>query len=305
MSIGNDEFGQLGLGARDMDEHGRSEEDTVMLKHTSRSRRHQKTKLFPRDVVWNSRTGGGIKRIFATAQTSFIQTRDKALYACGLNNFGQLGFGHTSVYPMRAFARVDALSQISTDSDEIVFITGGTVHSAARTASGAVYAWGRRDYSGMPANSAIPGGDIQPPTKLVGIKDVSYIACGGSHTIASDKKGQVYTWGFGGTHQLGNLPRDISMGAAGADEEPTDEQEPYLVQSKQLQDRFVVAVGAGAQHSVELGWTEGDYAEDMTERLTEAANAALRTPRSSAGKRKSIGVEGSAKRARKASPEVA
>ncbi|NDC49552.1 MAG: hypothetical protein EBZ61_10835, partial [Micrococcales bacterium] len=39
----------------------------------------------------------------------------------------------------------------------------------------------------------------QPPTKLVGIKDVSHIACGGSHTIASDKKGQVYTWGFGGT----------------------------------------------------------------------------------------------------------
>jgi regulator of chromosome condensation len=153
MSIGNDEFGQLGLGARDMDEHGRSEEDTVMLKHTSRSRRHQKAKLFPRDVVWNSRTGGGIKRIYATAQTSFIQTRDNALYACGLNNFGQLGFGYTSVYPMRVFTRVDSLSQISTENDEIVFITGGTVHSAARTVGGFVYAWGRRDYSGMPPNA--------------------------------------------------------------------------------------------------------------------------------------------------------
>jgi alpha-tubulin suppressor-like RCC1 family protein len=110
-----------------------------------------------------------------------------------------------------------------------------------------------------------PGaGDIQPPMKLPGITNVSYISCGGSHTIACDTEGRVFTWGFGGTHQLGNLPRDISMGVAGADEEPSDEQEPYLVQSKQLQDRFVVAVGAGAQHSVELGWTEEEYAQDIS-----------------------------------------
>ena len=278
VSFGNDEFGQLGLGARQDDEAGRTEEDTVMLKQTSRSRRYQKTKLFPRDVVWNSKTGGGIRRIFATAQGSFIQTRDDSVYGCGLNNFGQLGFGFTSVYPVRAFTKVEPLSD-----QKVEYISGGTVHTAAR-ANGHVFAWGRRDYSGMPANSHHGGmGDVQPPSKLPSLSGITYISCGASHTIAADSKGRVYAWGFGGTHQLGNLPRDISMGAAGADEEPTDEQEPYLVQSKQLQSRYVIAVGAGAQHSVELGWSIEDQ-EYAVNKQAELAETAARTP---VGKRKS------------------
>ena len=278
VSFGNDEFGQLGLGVRQDDESGRTEEDTVMLKQTSRSRRYQKTKLFPRDVVWNSKTGGGIKKIFATAQGSFIQTRDDSVYGCGLNNFGQLGFGFTSVYPVRGFTQVEPLS-----GNHVEYISGGTVHTAARTKDGHVFAWGRRDYSGMPSSAHTGMGDVQPPSKLPSLSGITYISCGSSHSIAADNKGRVFTWGFGGTHQLGNLPRDISMGAAGADEEPEDEQEPYHVASKQLQSRFVVAVGAGAQHSVELGWPieDGEYAPNKE---TELAETAAKTP---VGKRRS------------------
>ena len=275
MAWGNDEFGQLGLGVRDDDE-GRREEDTVMLKHTSRGKRHLKAKLFPRDVVWNAKVG--IDRIFATAQTSFIKAMDGGVYGCGLNNFGQIGFGNTSPFPVRLFTKVEPLSAIAVE-----YVSGGTVHSAARTRDGHVYSWGRRDYSGLPLTT---GGDIQPPTKIPSIHGIAHIACGGSHTLAASSRGDVYAWGFGGTQQLGNLPRDISMGAAGIDDEAGDEQEPYLIQSKQLSERFVLAVGAGAQHSVEVAWN-GEYAERMTQALTEMA-----------GKRKSIGQPGSAKKQR-------
>lgn len=255
MTFGNDEFGQLGLGKRS-DEEAEDETTTVMLKHTSRGKRYAKIKLFPRDIAWTSRTS--IAGIFATAQTSFIKTSDGSIYGCGLNNFGQLGLGTTSVYPVKTFTKVEPLSETQSS---IEIISGGTVHCAALTADGRVLTWGRRDYSGSPPDSASDG-DIQPPKTLSSIPHITHLACGGSHTLAVSKKGDVYAWGFGGTHQLGNLPRDISMGAAGPDEEPQDELEPYLIQSKQLGERFIVAVASGAQHSVELAFN-GKYAEPV------------------------------------------
>jgi regulator of chromosome condensation len=275
MAWGNDEFGQLGLGSARDEEEGRPEEDTVMLRHTSRGKRNLKTKLFPRDVVWNIRSGGGVRSIFASAQTTFIKTADNGIYGCGLNNFGQIGFGNTSPYPIRTLTKVEPLSNMGSP---VEFIAGGTVHSAARLHNGKVVSWGRRDYSGLPPSKE---GDIQRPAVIPSLSGVTYIACGGSHTLASTKGGKAYAWGFGGTHQLGNLPRDISMGAAAPDEEPEDEQEPYLIDSKQLSERFVVSVAAGAQHSVELTFN-GQYAEDMSRILADRAAAVTPSKRKSA-----------------------
>jgi alpha-tubulin suppressor-like RCC1 family protein len=254
MTWGNDEFGQLGIGSRSLDEEGRKEEDTVMLKHTSRGKRLGKDKLFPRDILWSGgKIGSSISKIFASAQTSFIKLADDTMYGCGLNNFGQIGQGTTSVHPVRIFTKIEALSE-----KKISLICGGTVHCAALTEHGNVLSWGRSDYSGSHHSDK----DIQPPKEIPSIKDISHLACGGSHTLAVTGNGQVFAWGFGGTHQLGNLPRDISMGAAGPDEEPQDEQEPYLIQSKQLAERHVLMVGAGAQHSVELAFN-GQYAQPL------------------------------------------
>jgi len=237
-------------------------------------------------VLWYHKSGGGFKAIFTSAQTILVSTADNAIYGCGLNNFGQIGFGNTSPYPVRALTKVEPLSSAASP---VEFITGGTVHSAARLKDGRVLSWGRRDYSGLQSSK---GSDIQPPTIIPSLQGITHIACGGSHTLACTKEGKVYAWGFGGTHQLGNLPRDISMGAAGPDEEPEDEQEPYLIQSKQLGERFVVAVAAGAQHSVEIAFN-GQYADDMSKALSEKAAALTPSkrksaPRVSSGKKRRI-----------------
>ena len=75
--------------------------------------------------------------------------------------------------------------------------------------------------------------------------------------LATTMEGDLFVWGCGLTHQLGNRPRDVSN-PYDADEEPQDELRPYRVSSKQLEQRFVMVADGGAQHTVELAW-DGSY----------------------------------------------
>jgi regulator of chromosome condensation len=75
---------------------------------------------------------------FAGSYHSFAKTSDGQVWAFGLNNFGQLGFGDTKdrVLP----ASVPALRGAGVEA-----IDGGEHHSIALTAEGGVMAWGRAD----------------------------------------------------------------------------------------------------------------------------------------------------------------
>ncbi|KAF4664227.1 Regulator of chromosome condensation [Perkinsus chesapeaki] len=136
-------------------------------------------------------------------------------------------------------------------------IVGGSFHTVALTTEGEVFTWGRRDYSGLGGGND----DVTNPSKLSKLKNVMHVAAGGSHALACTKSGDFYTWGFGETHQLGNCPRDISKGATSSTD-ATDELSPYLVQSKQLESKFVLQVGGGSQHSVELAWNGVSVSKD-------------------------------------------
>ena len=96
--------------------------------------------------------------------------------------------------------------------------------------------------------------------------------------LATTMEGDLFVWGCGLTHQLGNRPRDISN-PCDADEEPEDELRPYRVSSKQLEQRFVMVADGGAQHTVELAW-DGSYGKP------QPADAAADT-----GMRESINAE--------------
>ena len=71
--------------------------------------------------------------------------------------------------------------------------------------------------------------------------------------LASSVDGDAFVWGCGLTHQLANLPRDVSN-PVDIDDEPADELRPYRISSKQLEKRFVMVADGGAQHTVELAW---------------------------------------------------
>merc|ERR1712190_528457 len=74
--------------------------------------------------------------------------------------------------------------------------------------------------------------------------------------MACAENGDVFTWGMGEVHQLGNVPRDVDdfkKEEKDCDEPPV-ELSPYLVTSGKLKDKFVVDADGGAQHTVLLVW---------------------------------------------------
>jgi alpha-tubulin suppressor-like RCC1 family protein len=249
--FGNDEFGQLGSGERE-DVSLLDERTALELRHSARGKRRTQGKLIPHPLVWEEKKQGKISKVWCTANATYIKTEDERIYVCGLNNGGQLGLGGGED-GVRTWRMHEGLSK-----KKIKKIEGGSFHGMALTEEGKVLTWGRADYCGVGKTS----GNVKQPVEVEGVKDVVEIAAGSSHCVACDKYGDVFTWGFGETYQLGNYPRSIDNPK---EEEPEckDELKPYRVDSKQLKEKFVFSVGAGAQHSVELAW-DGEYAEPVS-----------------------------------------
>ena len=91
------------------------------------------------------------------------------------------------------------------------------------------------------------------PREVTGLPSIQSLRCGGHHMMATSEDGDVFVWGCGLTHQLGNRPRDV-QNPHDIEEDPEDELRPYRVSSKQLEKRFVMLADGGAQHTVELSW---------------------------------------------------
>ena len=91
------------------------------------------------------------------------------------------------------------------------------------------------------------------PREVTGLPNIRSLRCGGHNMMATSEDGDVFVWGCGLTHQLGNRPRDV-QNPHDIEEDPEDELRPYRVSSKQLEKRFVMLADGGAQHTVELAW---------------------------------------------------
>lgn len=216
-----------------------------------------------RRVVERTRLNGLVPREFglknvvaigAGAYHSFAKTMDGKVLAWGLNQFGQCGVEIKEIGEDGAVLAVptvvDALEGI-----DVAYITGGEHHSAALTAQGEVYVWGRLDAFelGFPMN-ALPEATrkdeagrpryIPVPTRLPLLDDsgaplkAKAISCGSHHNILIDERGHAWSWGFGESYQVG-------QGPAGEDVEV-----PTRIQNTATADRDMVAAGAGGQFSV-------------------------------------------------------
>jgi alpha-tubulin suppressor-like RCC1 family protein len=141
----------------------------------------------------------GVNEVVAVAagsEHSFVLSRDGTFMACGLNNDGQLGLGDAD--DRDTFTVVVGLRGV-------VDIDAGDFHSIAVTAEGGLYTWGTGRAIGH-------GGDYSTqrlvPTKVTGggIDEaaVVQVAAGDSHSMAKTAPGELYTWGKGGSGQLGH-----------------------------------------------------------------------------------------------------
>lgn len=175
-----------------------------------------------------------LKGVYCGAYHTFFLTESENVYACGLNNMGQLGLGSLEPVFTGTPTLVEAL-----EGEGVCQLVGGEHHSLALTSEGAVFAFGRGD------NSQLGLGDGEEqhlsPVKVQGLAGVPIrkLTCGSNQNFAVAKSGDLYAWGFGEMGQLGN-------GKAG------DEPTPMLIEPAELAGRAVLHATSGGQHSVLL-----------------------------------------------------
>ena len=209
-----------------------------------------------RRVIERSRSNGLIPRplalskirlIGAGAYHSFAVNMAGETFAWGLNQFGQCGVGEGGEdgASVTSPTIVEGLKGY-----DITWIGGGEHHSLALTADGKLLSWGRLDICqlGFP-QSQIPDTALpQPnprylpvPTVIPGIPPMKYAACGTHHNIAISRTGEVYSWGYGESYQVGQGP------SAG------DVDVPTKIDNTATRGVEMIACGAGGQFSVLLG----------------------------------------------------
>ena len=137
---------------------------------------------------------------------------DGALWAWGLDVFGQLGDAAAPSWPVPATLQ-NAPGQIGTG---YAFVSAGGRHTAALTTDGTLWAWGDNTYGQVGDGTTL---ERNAPVQI-GSGYVS-VAAGGFHTVAVKTDGTLWAWGDNVFGQLGdgttaqrNAPVEIGSGYA-------------------------------------------------------------------------------------------
>jgi alpha-tubulin suppressor-like RCC1 family protein len=165
---------------------------------------------------------------------------DGTLAAWGANDSGQLGNNSTtfSSVPVEV-TKTGVLSRKT-----VIAVAAGSGHSIALCSDGTVASWGSNNFGQLGNNSTINSNVPVAVHRVGGLggKTVVGVAAGGNHTIALCSDGTMASWGGSYYGQLGNA--SISWSSSSV---------PVAVdRAGVLVDKTVVAVAAGAHHSVAL-----------------------------------------------------
>ncbi|ROL46519.1 E3 ISG15--protein ligase HERC5 [Anabarilius grahami] len=130
-------------------------------------------------------------------QHSMALTKEGQLFVWGENSHGQLGLGKEelitlSPQPLKSMCGIP-LAQISAGGD----------HSFVLSLSGVVFGWGKNSAGQLGLGDTT---DRHVPTVVNSLnrKKTVSISCGGEHTATLSKGGTVFTFGSGGSGQLGH-----------------------------------------------------------------------------------------------------
>lgn len=176
---------------------------------------------------------------------------DGHVWAWGANNYAETG------YPDNAGdndADVPAPRIIhNLEGRSIDALAGGSHHNAAVTSSGELLVWGRCDsaqtgisfdqLNSIDDNKRLLKGEngkpkiLIEPTPVPGLQNIVMATCGPDHTIAIDKDGKAYSWGFSANYQTGQ----------GTDD---DIPEPTRIENTAVRDTKLTWAGAGGQYSI-------------------------------------------------------
>ncbi|KAJ8372505.1 hypothetical protein AAFF_G00282120 [Aldrovandia affinis] len=188
--------------------------------------------LVPQAVPLRSRGRVHFTNVFCGAYFTFAVTKEGHVYGFGLSNYHQLGTPGTNT----CFAPVK-LTAFKNSTTSWVCFSGGQHHTVCLDSEGKVYSLGRAEYGRLGLGQGAE--EKSEPTPIPGVCPAHAIACGASVSYAVTKQGSVLAWGMGTNLQLGTGEED-------------DEWSPTLMGGKQLENRAVLSVSSGGQHTVLL-----------------------------------------------------
>ena len=146
--------------------------------------------------------------IAAAAEHALALRRDGAVLAWGSNRNGKLGDG-TEISRL--------LPTPTLVTSQITAIAAGSDSSLALRNDGVVLSWGVNETGQLGSGSASPG--FRPtPGAVTGLADVVAISSGAGHSLALQRNGSVWAWGYNNVGQLGdgtNTPRLAPVAAVG------------------------------------------------------------------------------------------
>ncbi|GLD91610.1 hypothetical protein PINS_up000143 [Pythium insidiosum] len=192
-----------------------------------------------------------------TTDTKPTVTTPEMLVECavltfGCNDDGQLGRGER-----RRWTNIDDVTAANFPQQvgalrghDVVAASCGSRHSMVITSSGEVFSWG------WGAMGQLGHGDVKSssvPRRIEFFPDnglvVDYISCGGCHSAAVTKNGDVYTWGEAHWGQLGVPRADLSDSCAeGFLSVPTK----CVIVDDSGKDVRIVKISCGGAHTAAL-----------------------------------------------------
>eukprot|EP00753_Platysulcus_tardus_P014914 PLAT4628.1.p1 GENE.PLAT4628.1~~PLAT4628.1.p1 ORF type:complete len:415 (+),score=138.13 PLAT4628.1:196-1440(+) len=205
--------------------------------------------LYEATAVGRLDGGDALAAVAAGGSHSLLRTVSGRVFAFGFGAHGQLGLGGQ----LRDCTVPHELPAEEWDGEAVVGVSAGGSHSAAVTASGRLFCWGRSDNGRLGTGDDIarrPGEDYDfaGATRALHVSEmdgaaVTAVSCGGFHTLALTDARELYAWG-GGRHG------ELGIG---------EELESWLPYPLPLLAGEVTAVSAGGLHSAALTADGGVY----------------------------------------------
>ena len=141
-------------------------------------------------------TNNDIKQIVCGQNCTFILKTNGSVWACGYNNYGQLGLGTTDI-DYNTFTQVT--KNINNDVKQIAC---GEYHAVILKNDGSIWSCGRNDSGQLGISGADDKNTFTQVITNIN-NDVKLIACGGYHTFILKKDGSVWSCGYNYHGQLG------------------------------------------------------------------------------------------------------
>ncbi|KAL8220408.1 UNVERIFIED_CONTAM: Regulator of chromosome condensation [Gekko kuhli] len=175
---------------------------------------------------------GHIRDVFCGSYSTIALTQEGHVIGFGLSNYYQLGSQSIDTYYSPKI-----LTAFKNSTRSWVEFSAGQHHTVCLDSEGTVYSLGRADYGMLGLGEGVE--EKSTPTAIPGLAKASSVACGERVGYAVTEDGRAFAWGMGSNLQL-----------ATGDEE--DAWSPIQMSGQQLENRTVLTVTGGGQHTVLL-----------------------------------------------------